>query len=52
MTAVKPSKSHPWGWSKNPMKKKPAKKSMPSDKKPSGKKPMKGMNPFAKKGGY
>ena len=50
MTAVKPSKSHPWGWSKNPMKKKPAKKS--SDKKPSGKKPMKGMNPFAKKGGY
>jgi hypothetical protein len=31
------------------MKKKPAKKS--SDKKPSGKKPMKGMNPFAKKGG-
>lgn len=50
MTAVKPSKSHPWGWSKNPMKKKPAKKS--SDKKPVGKKPMKGMNPFAKKGGY
>ena len=50
MTAVKPSKSHPWGWSKNPMKKKPAKKS--SDKKPAGKKPMKGMNPFAKKGGY
>jgi hypothetical protein len=34
------------------MKKKPAKKSKPSDKKPSGKKPMKGMNPFAKKGGY
>ena len=50
MTAVKPSKYHPWGWSKNPMKKKPAKKS--SDKKPAGKKPMKGMNPFAKKGGY
>ena len=41
MTAVKPKKSHPWGWSANmPAKKKTAKKafSMASEKKSHGKK--------------